>query len=118
MYSACNKEALPPPSNVRNAMQGLSACLLMKLLDFVGNEQETHRLTIDSLVQERPLREIYLKPLEIAVREANPWAIMTSYNLVNSDHADMNNHTLKHILRGEWGYDGQVSWRPRNAVSE
>ncbi|KAF3764394.1 family 3 glycoside hydrolase [Cryphonectria parasitica EP155] len=75
---------------------------------FVGNEQETHRLTIDSLIQERPLREIYLKPFEIAVREANPWAIMTSYNLVNGMHADMNTHNLRDILRGEWGYDGTV----------
>ncbi|KAJ4397549.1 hypothetical protein N0V93_001780 [Gnomoniopsis smithogilvyi] len=73
---------------------------------FVGNEQETHRLTIDSLVQERPLREIYLKPFEIAVREANPWAVMSSYNLVNGVHADMNTHTLRDILRGEWNYDG------------
>ena len=77
-------------------------------VDFVGNEQETHRLTIDSKIPERPLRELYLKPFEIAVREANPWAIMSSYNLVNSVHADMNDHTLKDILRGEWGYDGYV----------
>lgn len=74
--------------------------------DFVGNEQETNRLTVDSKMGERPLRELYLKPFEIAVREANPWAIMSSYNLVNGVHADMNEHTLKDILRGEWGYDG------------
>lgn len=73
---------------------------------FVGNEQETNRLTIDSLITERPLREIYLKPFEIAVREANPWAVMTSYNLINGVHADLNKHTLKDILRGEWGYEG------------
>ncbi len=80
--------------------------LLTDELDFVGNEQETHRLSIDSKISERPLRELYLKPFEIAVREANPWAIMSSYNLVNGVHADMNEHTLKDILRGEWGYDG------------
>lgn len=74
--------------------------------DFVGNEQETHRLTVDSVVQERPLRELYLKPFEIAVREANPWAVMSSYNLVNGVRADMNGHTLRDVLRGEWGYDG------------
>jgi beta-glucosidase len=73
---------------------------------FVANEQETHRLTIDSVMMERPLREIYLKPFEIAVREANPWAVMSSYNRINGVHADMNLHTLKTILRGEWGYDG------------
>lgn len=77
-------------------------------LDFAGNEQETHRLTIDSLIQERPLREIYLRPFEIAVREANPWALMTSYNLINGVHADMNELTLRTILRGEWQYDGYV----------
>lgn len=75
---------------------------------FVANEQETHRLTIDSLVMERPLREMYLRPFQIAIREANPWAIMTSYNLINGAHADTNYHTLKDILRGEWGYDGTV----------
>ena len=63
-------------------------------------------MTMDSLVSERALREIYLRPFEIAVREANPWALMSSYNLINGVHADMNNHTLKDVLRGEWGYEG------------
>lgn len=80
--------------------------MLISEPDFAGNEQETNRLTINSIVQERALRELYLKPFEIAVRDAKPWAIMSSYNLINSVHADMNTHTLKDILRGEWGYDG------------
>ncbi|KAM7219294.1 Glycoside hydrolase superfamily [Rhypophila decipiens] len=75
---------------------------------FVGNEQETNRLTIDTKVAERPLRELYLRPFEIAVREAKPWAIMSSYNLVNGVHADMNTHILKDVLRRDWGYDGTV----------
>lgn len=74
----------------------------------MGNEQETFRLTIDSIIQERPLRELYLRPFEIAVREAKPWSVMSSYNLVNGVHADMNEHTLKTILRGEWKYDGYL----------
>lgn len=75
---------------------------------FVGNEQETHRMTIDSQIGERPLRELYLKPFEIAIRDANPWALMTAYNLVNGVHADMNMHTVRDILHGEWKYDGYV----------
>ncbi|KAK3329720.1 glycoside hydrolase superfamily [Apodospora peruviana] len=87
---------------------------------FVGNEQETNRLTIDTKVSERPLRELYLRPFEIAVREAKPWAIMSSYNLVNGVHADMNMHTLKDILRGDWGYDGCVisDWGGLNSTVE
>lgn len=61
---------------------------------------------MDSIVTERALRELYLKPFEIAIRESNPWAVMSSYNLINGVHADMNMHTLKDILRGEWNYDG------------
>ncbi|KAH8679882.1 glycoside hydrolase superfamily [Tricladium varicosporioides] len=85
---------------------------------FVGNEQETHRMKIDSLIQERPLRELYLKPFEMAVRDANPWAVMSSYNLINGVHADMNDHTLKDILRGEWRYDGLVmsDWGGTNSI--
>ncbi|KAH7156655.1 glycoside hydrolase superfamily [Dactylonectria macrodidyma] len=87
---------------------------------FVGNEQETHRLTIDSLMTERTLRELYLRPFEIAIREANPWAVMCSYNLLNGVHCDMNKHTLKDILRGEWGYDGTVisDWGGTNSTVE
>jgi len=63
-------------------------------------------LTINSIIDERPLRELYLRPFEIAVREAKPWPPMSSYNLVNGVHADMNTHVLKDILRGEGGYAG------------
>lgn len=87
---------------------------------FVGNEQETHRLTIDSLISERPLREIYLRPFEISIREAKPWSVMSSYNLINGVHAEMNFHTLKDILRGEWNYDGTVvsDWGGMNSTAE
>ncbi|KAF7538242.1 hypothetical protein G7054_g3028 [Neopestalotiopsis clavispora] len=87
---------------------------------FVANEQETFRMTIDSVMMDRPLREIYLRPFEIAVREANPWAVMSSYNLVNGVHADENVYTLKNILRGEWGYDGTVisDWGGTNSTVE
>ncbi|KAJ4296290.1 hypothetical protein N0V90_006335 [Kalmusia sp. IMI 367209] len=75
---------------------------------FVGNEQETERKAYDAVIAERPLREIYLKPFEIAVREASPWALMSSYNIVNGVHADENTHTLREILREEWKWDGAV----------
>jgi len=65
-------------------------------------------MTIDSIVQERPLREIYLKPFEIAIREDPPWALMSSYNLINGVHADLNDFTLRQVLRDEWKYDGYV----------
>lgn len=67
---------------------------------------ETDRNYLNTIVSERALRELYLKPFEIAIREANPWAVMSSYNLINGVHADMNTHTLKDILRGQWKYDG------------
>ncbi|PSN63451.1 hypothetical protein BS50DRAFT_500950 [Corynespora cassiicola Philippines] len=75
---------------------------------FLGNEQETERQAYNAVIEERPLREIYLKPFEIAVREASPWALMSAYNLVNGIHADEYEHSLKEILRGEWGWEGAV----------
>ncbi|TAQ90095.1 hypothetical protein B7494_g1536 [Chlorociboria aeruginascens] len=101
-----------------NGLQSKGVAATIK--HFVANEQETFRLTIDSIIQERPLRELYLRPFEIAIREANPWAVMSSYNLINGVHADMNEHTLKRILRGEWRYDGLVmsDWGGTNSVVE
>ncbi|KAJ8112365.1 hypothetical protein OPT61_g5243 [Boeremia exigua] len=75
---------------------------------FVGNEQETERQAYDAIIAERPLRETYLKPFEIAVRDASPWALMSSYNMVNGIHADESEHTIKEILRGEWGWNGAI----------
>ncbi len=73
---------------------------------FVGNEQETNRNTINSIIDERTLREIYLKPFEIAIRDSSPWALMSSCNLLNGIHADENKFLLQEILREEWGFDG------------
>ncbi|KAF2797609.1 glycoside hydrolase family 3 protein [Melanomma pulvis-pyrius CBS 109.77] len=75
---------------------------------FVGNEQETQRQAYNAVIAERPLREIYLKPFEIAVREASPWALMSAYNMINGVHADEYEHSLKNILRGEWGWEGAI----------
>ncbi|KAF5023135.1 hypothetical protein F66182_4830 [Fusarium sp. NRRL 66182] len=87
---------------------------------FAANEQETDRLTVDETVSERALRELYLRPFEIAVKEAKPWAIMTSYNLVNGHHADSHPFLLKQVLRGEWGWDGLVmsDWGGTNSTPD
>lgn len=87
---------------------------------FAVNEQETDRLTVDETVSERALRELYLRPFEIAVKEANPWAVMTAYNKVNGHHADCHPFTLKKVLRGDWGWNGLVmsDWGGTNSTPD
>lgn len=75
---------------------------------YAGNEHESDRNNDDSIIDERTLRELYIKPFEMVVRDANPSALMTSYNLVNGSHASENRHLITDILKGEWGYDGIV----------
>ncbi len=86
---------------------------------FVANEQETARLTVDETISERALREIYLRPFEIAIKKAKPWAVMTAYNLVNGLHCDGNEWLLAKVLRGEWGWKGLVisDWGGTNSVA-
>lgn len=75
---------------------------------FAVNSQELRRMAMNSVLDERTLREIYLTGFEIAVKEGNAKAIMTSYNEVNGVYANENEHLLKEILRDEWGFDGIV----------
>lgn len=75
---------------------------------FAGNESEIERTTIDSCIDERSLREIYLRPFEAAVKEAGAWGIMSSYNKLNGTYAAENHWLLTRVLREEWGYDGIV----------
>jgi len=75
---------------------------------FVANDQETDRTTIDTIVSERALREIYLKVFEIAVKKSDPWALMTSYNKLNGKYTAQNEWLLKRVLREEWGFNGLV----------
>ena len=75
---------------------------------FAVNSQETRRMAMDSVVDERTLREIYLTGFEIAVQEGKAKTIMTSYNMVNGVYANENAHLLTDILKQEWGFDGFV----------
>lgn len=84
--------------------QGVAACAK----HFAVNSQELKRMSVDSVVDERTLREIYLTGFEIAVKEGRPKAIMSSYNPVNGTYANENSFLLQQVLRKEWGFDGYV----------
>ncbi|MFD3720621.1 glycoside hydrolase family 3 protein [Streptomyces sp. NPDC058674] len=73
---------------------------------FVGNDAETERFTVDSVIAPRPLREVYLAPFEAVVANAHPWGIMTAYNRVNGTTMTEHRHLVEEVLRAEWGFDG------------
>jgi beta-glucosidase len=83
---------------------GAGACIK----HFVCNDQDFERRTISAKVEERPLHEIYLEPFRIAIRDAKPWAVMSSYNYINGVPASENQLTLKKVLKEQWGFDGLV----------
>lgn len=75
---------------------------------YVCNDQEDERKSVDTLVSERALREIYLKPFQLAIKNANPKALMSSYNKVNGVHVSQSKRLLQEVLREEWGYEGTI----------
>lgn len=85
-------------------LQGRGVAATIK--HFAGNESEFERTTINSEIEERALREIYLPPFEAAVKRAGVWAVMTAYNKVNGTFASEHRRLITEILRQAWGFDG------------
>src|SRR3954453_5623895 len=81
---------------------GIGACLK----HLVANESETDRNSMNSVLDEATLRELYLLPFEIAVAVSNPWSVMAAYNDVNGQPATEQQHVNLEVLKGEWDYDG------------
>ena len=75
---------------------------------FIANEQEFDRYSSNSILSERTLREIYLKPFKIAIESSNPLALMTSYNLVNGVHPSERSDLIYDVIRSEWGFEGLI----------
>ena len=88
------------------------------LKHFAANNQETRRMTIDTIADERTLREIYLAGFEIAVKEGKPWTVMNAYNRLNGKYCAENDWLLNDVLRKDWGFDGVVvtDWGAENEM--
>ncbi|WP_320779918.1 beta-glucosidase family protein [Streptomyces sp. CRN 30] len=84
--------------------RGVGACIK----HFAANNSEIERTSMDSIIDERALRDIYLRAFERVVRDAEPWAVMSSYNRLNGTQAAQHPWLLTQVLRDEWGYDGLV----------
>lgn len=92
--------------------QNVGACVK----HFAVNNQENRRRTINVVIDERNLREIYLKAFEMIIEKSKPWSIMSAYNKVNGEYCSENTHLLEELLRREWNYKGIVisDWGAEN----
>ncbi|KAL1411913.1 hypothetical protein Q8F55_002899 [Vanrija albida] len=101
-----------------NGLQAAGVSATIK--HFIGNDQEHERNGANSIIAPRPLREVYLRPFQIAERLAHPDAYMTSYNRINGTHSSENPWLLQDLLRKEWGFDGLImsDWFGTYSVSE
>ena len=90
------------------------------LKHYAANNYEIERIRASSNVDERTLREIYLAQFEMAVKEAQPWTVMCSYNRINGVYASQNNHLQNEILKDEWGFEGAVvsDWAANHTIFE
>lgn len=104
---------------IQFAEDGTSSCKYATIKHFAANNAETQRFDSDSIVSERALREIYLKPFKIAVEIGKPIALMNSYNKINGIYASDNFDLNTGILRREWGYDGCVmtDWGAKSSAT-
>ncbi|KAH6662238.1 glycosyl hydrolase family 3 N terminal domain-containing protein [Halenospora varia] len=93
-------------ASVVNGIQ--STGIVASIKHFVGNDQEHERMAVNSIITERALREIYLLPFQIAVRDSKPGSFMTAYNKVNGIHVNEDPKFVEKILRGEWAWEGLV----------
>jgi beta-glucosidase len=93
---------------------GIGACIK----HFAANDQELRRFVINEIISERALREIHLQTFQIAIRESNPWTVMSAYNKINGIHCSAHKELLQDILREEWQYDGLVmsDWFGTNTI--
>jgi beta-glucosidase len=87
---------------------------------YAGNESEYQRFTISSDIPERALRELYLLPFEMAVKDGGTWAVMSAYNKLNGTYCSEHRRLLTDILRDEWGFDGLVmsDWGGTHSAGE